>query len=375
MPRTIRSLALAVTIVALVSACAPEIITPPAVTVTAVPTEDRTVVPSPPADPMPSTVWPLTGLSTEDAPEADVARIAIAVKIDNSTEAQPQAGLDFADIVFEEYMARGGWTRFVAVFQTTYPDVVGDTRSQRPMDPYIVGSFFGPIVFSGMAPGPLKDALKFTDQIYIAEDLRNCRPAFYQATGHHRPYATYIHLDEAATCAAAAGASPGPQQFDYAYPADQATAMVSGTPVTTILAKFSRAATTQWTWEPTTQKWLRAGKTFTADTLDPHLMQSGVQLSATNVIVLRATVRYKYSDDPETLLLVDGGTGYVATGGQYVEIRWTKSERTDAFHLTTLEGGPVLLAPGNTWVELLPEAGTGEVQTLSFDDVVITTGK
>jgi hypothetical protein len=351
------------------AACAPQEVYQPAVTQTLVPLENRAAVPSPPVDPMPAVVWPLTGLDATTAATADVARIAIAVKIDNSTgeQAIPQEGLQHADIVFEEYMAKGGWTRFVAVFQSDYPEVVGNTRSLRPMDPYFFGSFYGALVFSGAAPGPLHDALALTDQVYIAEDMLNCRPAFYQKSGKHRPYATYVHLTEAASCGVANGALPATDQFTYAYPDSLATALVAGTPVATIDLKFSKTQTQHWNWDSASGKWLRVQGTT------PHLQQSGEQIGATNVLILRAPVKIKYASDPETVVAgVDHGIAYLATAGKYTEIRWSKADRRDTYHLETLDGGPVFLAPGNTWIEVLPESGSGEVQTATFDGVAFS---
>jgi hypothetical protein len=367
-----RAAALALAVVA-IAACAPQEIYQPSVTNTLVPREDRAAVPTPPIDPKPAVVWPLTGLDATGAASADLERIALAVKIDNSTgtnKAIPQEGLQHADIVFEEYMAKGGWTRFIAVFQSTYPEVVGNMRSLRPMDPYIFGSFHGGLVFSGAAAGPLRDARALPDQAYIAEDLLNCRAAFYQKKGKYRPYSTYVTLGEAATCAAEQGATPATEQFTYAYPDSTTTALVSGTPVSTISLKFTKTQTQHWTWDAASGRWLRY------QGADAHIQQDGTQISAVNIVVLRAPVQYKYSDDPETLVAgTTGEVGYVAAAGKYTEIRWSKADRFDTFHFSTLDGAPVYLAPGNTWVELLPSSGTGEVQELSFDDTVITTGK
>ena len=59
----------------------------------------------------------------------DAARPALAVKIDNVTRAHPQAGLNQADVVYEE-LVEGGVTRLVAVFQSTSVDVVGPVRQR-----------------------------------------------------------------------------------------------------------------------------------------------------------------------------------------------------------------------------------------------------
>src|SRR5204863_325092 len=77
-------------------------------------------------------------------------RPAVVVKIDNNAAARPQAGLDAADVVYEEVTE--GITRFVVVFQSTDADPIGPVRSVRPADPLIVAPLGGLLVFSGGAP-------------------------------------------------------------------------------------------------------------------------------------------------------------------------------------------------------------------------------
>ena len=56
---------------------------------------------------------PLTG---KEAPkDLEAQRPALAAKLDNSPPGRPQAGLESADIVYEE-LAEGGITRFLAIF-------------------------------------------------------------------------------------------------------------------------------------------------------------------------------------------------------------------------------------------------------------------
>ncbi len=107
------------------------------------------------------------------------------------------------------------------------------------------------------------------------------------------------------------------------------------------------------------------------------MQQDGQQISATNIVVLRAGVRYKFHDDPETLLAgTDHGTGYVAAGGNYLGDPVVEGGSLGTRSTSRRSSGaPVSLVPGNTWVELLPASGTGESQVLSFDSNVITTGR
>ncbi|MDR3068342.1 MAG: DUF3048 C-terminal domain-containing protein, partial [Cellulomonas sp.] len=48
------------------------------------------------------------------------------------------------------------------------------------------------------------------------------------------------------------------------------------------------------------------------------------------------------------------GEALVATGGQTVAATWTKASPTDPVVLTTADGATLNLAPGTTWVELMP---------------------
>ncbi len=56
--------------------------------------------------------------------------------------------------------------------------------------------------------------------------------------------------------------------------------------------------------------------------------------------------------------LVGEGEALVATGGKTIAVTWRKADQNAPMQLLTADGQPVLLAPGNTWVELVPK-GTG----------------
>ena len=91
-------------------------------------------------------VFPLTGLPVNDAEAA--ARPALTVKVENAPESRPQAGLEAADVVYEEQV-EGGLTRFLAMFQSTDSELVGPIRSLRPTDPEVVRPFGGLFAYSG----------------------------------------------------------------------------------------------------------------------------------------------------------------------------------------------------------------------------------
>lgn len=70
--------------------------------------------------------YPFTGIETDE----DVSNRAVAVMVNNHPSARPHSGLSKADIVFE-LLAEGDITRFLALYHSEEPDVVGSVRSAR----------------------------------------------------------------------------------------------------------------------------------------------------------------------------------------------------------------------------------------------------
>lgn len=362
---------LGVLIVALLAGCAPEVVAAPVVTLSDHPKEIREVVPSPPEDPMPEVAWPLTGLSAEGVGTEVLERPAIGVKVENGTEARPQAGLEHADIVFEEYINDRS-TRFLAVYHTYYPEEVGPVRSARSMDPNIFGSFHSALVSSGANFG-VQNIFQWDHQYLFMEDARYQNitkgyiwycDGFYRVSPTASMHSVRIDVASMAECALEKGASPAGPQFDYAYPAEAATAVLEGDPVSTVDIRFSYKAHPHWVWDEADGRWRRF------EFGDPHLTQDGNPITAANVIVLRVKVVYTQPRIPESMIIRTGDPGFVATGGKVIPIAWSKSDRTGKFILTTLDGDPVLLAPGTTWIELAPRVGGADTATITFDGVV-----
>jgi Protein of unknown function (DUF3048) N-terminal domain len=73
----------------------------------------------------------------------------LTVKIDNISNARPQTGLTRADIVYV-LPVEGGLSRFLAVFSSHYPRVIGPVRSAREDDLELLRQFGRPaFAYSG----------------------------------------------------------------------------------------------------------------------------------------------------------------------------------------------------------------------------------
>ena len=73
-----------------------------------------------------------TPLTHEERENEDQAKKKIfAVMLDNHDDARPQAQISKADIIYE-YRVEGEFTRYMALFQSNFPENVGPVRSARP---------------------------------------------------------------------------------------------------------------------------------------------------------------------------------------------------------------------------------------------------
>src|SRR5450830_1246586 len=348
MRRRRRAIALSVVSVAslLLAGCgkAAANVTPAAVTATPTVVAAKAAPPKPDVPP----VWPLTGVATTEL----VVRPALTVKIENPREARPQTGLELADMVWEE-VVEGGVTRYVAVFHSAIPNEVGPVRSVRPMDPAITAPLKGLVAFSG-GLAPFATAVRNSGSQVLSQDSGSA--GFFRTSDRPAPHnlhgtpSTFLNQADAGH-----QASPAPQ-FTFARNAALATGATLGAPATTLNIRMSGYSQPVWSWSAADNAWLRS------EGATPATSASGARLSAANVLIMRVTVvNTPYIDPagtpvPETTI-VGTGDGLLATGGKTIAITWSKASIDAPVTLTAAGTDRVLLAPGKTWIQLVPVNG------------------
>lgn len=344
MPRARRfaGAGVAVALVLGLGACAAEVPQPVAKpsNVAAKPRPTPTVDAPPVLAPLRGTVAPISGLN----------RPSLAAKVDNHEGARPQVGLERTDIVFEE-LVEGGITRYVAIWHSDLPDEVGPVRSVRPMDPDIVTPFGGIIAYSGgqqvfvdmMMAAPVVNAVFDYDD----QDL------FFRDDVHDSPHDVIVRATE--LVALHPELAPPPAQFAYALAPALPTAVSEGTPNSGLQLRFSDARWPAWAWDAAAARWLRSQEG------EPDLDSADAQLGASNVVTMRVEIdRDSYEDVPRTIM-IGSGELWVSTGGKTVHGVWHKDSAAGSIRLISDIGTPITLAPGNTWVELVPSDGSIEV--------------
>lgn len=285
-------------------------------------------------------IAPLTGLA--DPTGVAQGRAALNVKIENLPVARPQAGLDLADVVYEE-IVNGGITRFVAVFQSTSPDPIGPVRSVRPMDPAIVQPLGGLFVYSGGIPEEIA-RIQATPGL-ITLDETQAGAALFRDRRRQAPHNLYGHPDKLW----AKGGKPVPPAPLFTYLKQGES--FPGDAVTAFTMPFDKTyGQPTYTWNPASKAWARS---YGAS---PHVMADGAQIAPTNVIVQFVQYQPQPGVDGGTILLTGEGDAWVFSDGKVVKGRWVRPDVAQAARFVDATGKPIAITPGRTWVELAPVA-------------------
>lgn len=282
---------------------------------------------------------PLTGAPLADG-EQPIDRPALAVKIDNAGPARRnQSGLAVADIVYEE-IVEANITRFAAVFHSQGSDPVGPIRSGRSQDVALLTSLREPVfAWSGGNPGVTR---LIAESTFVDLNAVGGGRGYYRGPGV-KPHDLYSATDRLWEQTPDGHPGAPPQQFEYVRPGE----VFSGTP-TAGFELAMRSIDVEWTWDAEQRRFLRSQEGR------PHVDASHGRIGATNVVVLVVEYRPSQIDarSPEAQTISESGPAWVFSDGHVQQGRWVRLAPTDPFTFVTDDGVPIVLTPGNTWVEL-----------------------
>lgn len=289
--------------------------------------------------------WPLTGLTAPNA--AAMSQRVVSVKIENSAASRPQTGLQSADVVYES-LAEGGITRFNALFHSAIPKDIGPVRSARLSDLWIVPQYDALFFFSG-ASTFVSGRVKKAGIPNLSEDAGVTYP-FYRSRQRNAPHNLMLIGDRAREEGIRKGypATQTLRPFSFDYRKTESTPTVSQIDI-----PFAPGNRVKWTYDPKARAYKRDnnGRAHT-DT------QTGKQLTAQNVVVMWAAMKYSGHRD------VAGNETYdIELSGQNRASIFREGQRYDGTWTADAENPPVFkssdgtvirLSPGNSWFEVIP---------------------
>jgi hypothetical protein len=311
--------------------------------------------------------WPLTDLP--DAAASGPAHPAIVVKMDNSSDARPQTGINQADVVYELLVE--GITRFALVYHSNLADPVGPVRSARSSDIDLVADLSTPLfAWSGGNAGVTQEVYAAArNGILIDSSYSVATDAYYRSDDRIAPHNLYVHLPQLLQMMAPP-AQGNPTPIFAFKPSPTATNGPTSSSTSTTAANAGTiagpgltvdfgGAKVDYAWDAQRQGWDRFqvdgghGRESSA-TIDP----SGQQVAPANVVVMFVDYGVSPADIRSPMALTVGdGPVIVFSGGRVRAGNWSRSSRDQPAVFTDLSGDPMLLTPGRTWVEL-PSKGS-----------------
>ena len=263
----------------------------------------------------------------------------LAVKIDNIQYARPQTGLTRADIVYT-LPVEGGLSRFLAVFSSHYPHVIGPVRSAREDDLELLRQFGRPAFAYSGATAALLPYIHRTAR--IVDLYSGITRGYYRDNSRIAPYNLYAHTPQ--LLRQAPGASKARDiGFRFGPPPPGGKALRS-TSVAYPAASF------RFTWSAAKGRWLVSMDGAPARTTD------GGRLSPATVVIQHTTVRtsrfLEYGKPPPYAESTGSGTALVLRDGKAWTTHWSRPNANGGTTFTTTSGRRMTFSQGQVWVVL-----------------------
>lgn len=296
-------------------------------------------------------IAPLTGLGSNQPPE----QRPIMVMINNAPPARPQTGLNQADMIYE-VLAEGEMTRFLTLYQSQKPEVIGPVRSIRPYFIQLGVGFDAVLIHAGGSQEAL-NTLARSDYSHL-DEIPNGR-YFWREQFRKMPHNLYtkIELIEQAMLDKGMRTTAEPVHFTF-LPED--AVITEGEPATSIEIIFHSLNKAGFQYDAEKKKYMRLteGK--------PHIdLSDNQQLTATNVLVISSKHRVLDSEGRRQVDVVGPGDGYLFQQGKAKKIKWKRSNGIIKAYADEAMTQEMPLLPGQTWVEIVPNS-PGLAQSLKF---------
>lgn len=284
--------------------------------------------------------YPLTGMGSEE----EVTGRAIAVMVNNDPAARPQTGLPHADIVYE-VLAEGNVTRFLAIFQSEQPKRIGPVRSARDYFIELAKGYDSLYVAHGNS--------LTAERMLKSDYIDNLNGLYYDGTLFERvsfrkaPHNSYISFENIMKGADQKDFDMDEEPDSLTFLTEKEVEKLSGTAANKIsISYYDQVFSSSFEFDVDSQKYKRFSngvQTVDYDSEDPVLVD--------NVFVVETAHKVVSDVGHREINLTSGGRAFLFQQGQMFEVEW---ENNDGRILPYVNGKPVGLIPGKTWINIIP---------------------
>lgn len=291
----------------------------------------------------------------------------ICVMFDNYFHARPQASLEMADIMYEA-LVEGNITRYMGVFQSQEPALIGPVRSARPYFLRLALEYDALYTHVGGSEAAKSDIKKFgipdidglfaPDEILWREKHRKAPHNMYGSFKSFNAWADKMKYRK--------DYKLEPWKFGYLEDAKE-----DKTPAKEL--KIIYKAPTKgdeigyysgFKYDEKSRQYLRYVNG------EPHVDEvSKEQLKTYSIIVQKADTRTLDNEGRLAVDLVGKGEGYYFHDGVKQEITWEKRSDAARTKYMTKTGEELTLVPGVLWIQIVPKGF--DLSTLEGDLIKI----
>ncbi|RBW70836.1 DUF3048 domain-containing protein [Bacillus taeanensis] len=296
---------------------------------------------------------PLTGEKTNEPTN----HRPIAVMVNNHPKARPQSGLHKADVVYE-VLAEGAVTRFIAIYQSDMPEIIGPVRSARNY--YIelskgYGAFYAAHGYSPEAYDMLKAGVIDHINGITYDGTLFTRVSFRKAP--HNSYITYENLVKGAELK---GYSLEKEVHPLPFQSEERFKAVNGELAENVEIDYLGRYNVSYHYNPNTSTYYRFNDK--EQTID---RESKTPVELKNVFIIEADHRIIDNAGRREINLTSGGKALLLQNGVVQQVEW-KNENGRL--LPFLNGQKLKLLPGATWINIIP-SDPGITQSINYNGI------
>jgi len=288
----------------------------------------------------------LNGLPVEDP--ASLERRILAVKIDNHPLANPQSGIEQADMVIELNVE--GITRFITLWHESDVDYLGPNRSGRPTDAALLAALNEPTFTISGAQAWVQNLIT-SKGVSLIKELSN---GTFRVSTRRAPHNLYVDTFTLRETADERGYPDNPPED----PLWNFGPLQDDRPASQVNIEFNSDNHVVWDWDEAEGLWLRTAYGEEAMWVDQDGNEGRI-----GVPVLIALYAEPYTATPSGGQSGSGlpssrttgqGQAFVFADGKVTEGIWERENETDWFTLRTESGQIMNVPPGQSWVSIVP---------------------
>ena len=269
---------------------------------------------------------------------------AFGIMIENSPASRPHSGLGLADVVYETAVETYTISRFMAVYASQHPTKVGPVRSARIPFVRMIQEWGLPYAHFGSAARGQGDAKSLIESLDIPirfDGHLGINDEFYSRDKARRaPHNAYFNGQDAKT-------KIPELEYEKHFEFGEKT-KIDGQNISRLSLSYSSNNQVLYEFDPDERNYLRY---INNDPMMDEYMAE--QIRVRNIINLHAPHTTAESVVYVLVDFIGQGKAEYFIDGKYEQGTWRKDSYDDKTEFFDAEGNPVILLPGNTWIQVV----------------------